>query len=98
MIEDNERKYSVYKGLQRPIVFKGLKGHYIFIAFGLALGSLFVFMIATLIGGFLIGALSMAVFVFGGIIAMAIYQRKNGLYNKNIRKGIYIMRSLFSKI
>jgi Ca2+-dependent lipid-binding protein len=96
MIDNNEEKFSVYKGLQRPILFKGLKGQYIYYAFAIAIGSLMTFVIISTIVNFLAASIGMAVFVFGGIIGMALYQRKYGLYRKNVRKGIYIIHNIFN--
>jgi phosphate/sulfate permease len=96
MIEDKDNKYSVYKGLQRPIQFKGLKGNYIYFVFAIALGSLFVAVCVTPFTNFLTGCISMVFFVFGGIIGMALYQRKYGLYRKRIFKGIYIIHNIFN--
>jgi Ca2+-dependent lipid-binding protein len=96
MIDDNDKKYSVYKGLQRPIQFKGLKGNYIYYAFAIAVGSLLVFITFSTIFNFLAASISMAVFAFGGIIGMALYQRKYGLYRKEIRKGIYVIHNTFN--
>ena len=98
MINNNDKTYSVYKGLQRPIQFKGLKGNYIYFAFGIAICSLFVMMIASTMFNFMTGAISMAVFLFGGIIGMALYQRKYGLYQKNVKRGVYIIYKMFSAI
>ena len=95
MIDDNDKKYSVYKGLQRPIQFRGLKGSFIYYAFAIAIGSLFLFVIVSLISEFIVAAISMGIFVFGGIIGMAFYQRKFGLYRKSVRKGIYVIRNIF---
>jgi len=89
--------FSVYKGLQRPIVFKGLKGVYIYYAFGLAIASLFVSIIVSTLSNFLYGCLAMAITAFGGIIGMAIYQRKYGLYRKNTTNGIFIVYRLLNK-
>jgi hypothetical protein len=96
MIEDNEKKYSVYKGLQRPIQFKGLKGNYIYYAFAIAGGSLLVFIIMSTTINFIAATIGMAVFLFGGIIGMALYQRKYGLYRKKLKKGIYIVHNIFN--
>jgi hypothetical protein len=97
MIEDNYRKFSVYKGLQRPIQFKGLKGGFIYAAFGLALFSLFVGIIVSTFTSFLVGTSIMVAVVLGGIIGMALYQRKFGLYRKNATKGVYIIHSMFNR-
>ncbi|MDR2774255.1 MAG: DUF4133 domain-containing protein [Tannerella sp.] len=96
MIEDHCRKYSVYKGLQRPIQFKGLKGNYIYFAFGIAVGSLFVAILVTPFTNFLTGCITMALVAFGGIVGMALYQRKYGLYRKRILDGVYIVHNIFN--
>jgi hypothetical protein len=93
----NDRCFSVYKGLQRPIQFKGLKGNYIYLAFALALISLFVGVILTMFTSILVGSTSIVVVAFGGIIGMALFQRKYGLYRKNATKGTFIFHSVFIK-
>jgi len=93
----NDRSYNVYKGLQRPIQFKGLKGNYIYYAFALALVSLVVGVIFTMFSSILVGSTSIVVVAFGGIIGMALYQRKYGLYRKNAIKGTFIFHSIFNK-
>jgi len=96
MTENNEKTYNVYKGLQRPIQFKGLKGSYIYIAFSIAVGSLFVSIIVSTLSSFLTGCFAMAIFAFGGIIGMALYQRKYGLYRKNTVKGVFVIHNIFN--
>jgi uncharacterized membrane protein len=96
MTQNDDIAFSVFKGLQRPIQFKGLKGSYIYFAFGIALGSLFVAIIVSTMTNFLTATFSMAIFVFGGIIGMALYQRKYGLYRKNINKGVFVIHNLFN--
>jgi len=92
-----DRKYSVYKGLQRPIQFKGLKGMYIYIAFMLAVCSLFVGVLVTIMTSIVFGSTTIVVIAFGGIIGMALYQRKYGLYRKNYVKGVFVFNSIFNK-
>jgi len=95
MITD-DRKFSVYKGLQRPIMFKGLKGSYIYYAFALALSSMVIAFLVTVISSILTGTFVMAVVVFGGIIGMALYQRKFGLYRKRVSRGVFVIHSIFN--
>jgi hypothetical protein len=97
MIEGGHKKFSVYKGLQRPIQFKGLKGGFIYAAFILALGSLFIGIIVSTFTTFLAGSTAMVAVAFGGIIGMALYQRKFGLYRKNVTKGVFIMHSMYNR-
>jgi hypothetical protein len=93
---DNDRIFSVYKGLQRPIQFKGLKGSFIYYAFVIALSSLFIGIIVTTLTTFVKGSICMVVIVFGGIIGMALYQRKFGLYRKNTTRGVFIFHKIFN--
>jgi len=97
MNANNDRRFSVYKGLQRPIQFKGLKGMYIYIAFALALSSLVIGVLVTFLTTILVGSTSIVVVAFGGIIGMALYQRKYGLYQKNNVKGTFVFNSIFNK-
>ena len=98
MNDNKYRIFSVYKGLQRPIQFKGLKGKFIYSAFIIALSSLFIAVIVSTFTSFLVGSCTMVSVALGGIIGMALYQRKYGLYRKNIIKGIFVVHSIFCKI
>jgi hypothetical protein len=82
------RTFEVYKGLQKPLIYKGFKGKYIFwglgfLVGGLALGAIVSSTINTYLGA-LVGISS----VVGGIIYTASRQ-KDGLYNKPRNKNIY---------
>ncbi|MCK9235132.1 MAG: DUF4133 domain-containing protein [Weeksellaceae bacterium] len=73
--------YRVFKGLQKPLVFFGLKDKYIYYSAGAALGSLLLGAILSSIFGVL--ALLFAVGIGGAIISFIFkIQDKKGLYNK----------------
>jgi len=83
------RRFSIYKGLQKPLVYRGFKGKFI----GWGIGSL----IAGIVSGGLIGALTSM--YFGGFITIVIisaglcytfHKQKTGLHDKTKAKGIYI--------
>lgn len=83
------RRYAIYKGLQRPLVYRGFKGKFI----GWGIGSLLL----GLVGGGLLGALTNM--YLGGAVTIALiaaglfltFQRqKNGLHEKTRNKGITI--------
>jgi len=97
MISKEYTKYNVYKGLQRPITFKGLKGVFIYYGFGLAAFSLVVLFVVNLLQNFLTGAISMVFVLFAGIVGMAMFQRKYGLYRKNTHRGIYVINSIINR-
>ena len=84
-----KKSYSIYKGLQRPLVFKVFKGKFIYWAMGSVL--------AGIISGGLIGAFFSQV---AGLLAMlcisvslllyTLGKQKQGLYNKRKDFAIFI--------
>lgn len=87
----NTHSYKIYKGLQRPLVFKIFKGKYIYWALGA--------IVAGVIAG---GAASMIISSFAGAIVMVlvaipllfftISKQKEGLYEKTKEDCIYMTR------
>ena len=82
-------RYSIYKGLQKPLIYKGFKGR--FIAWGI--GSLIT---GLLTGGFIGAATNM---YLGGFLTITIITaglfitfqvQKRGLYSKSRQQGIFI--------
>lgn len=73
------KSYSVYKGLQKPLVFKGMKGRFIMMIIGFLVS---VFILGTII-----------YLIFGGLIAllgMVFYGAIGGGYiSKESKKGLY---------
>jgi len=82
-------RYPIYKGLEQPLSYKGLKGK--FIGWGIAsLGSGLFF-------GGLIGALSsmylgflLSILLSGGLFSYTLYRQKGGLHNKTKNSGLFI--------
>ncbi|UOE47830.1 plasmid transfer protein [Mucilaginibacter sp. SMC90] len=83
-------KYAVYKGLQKPLIFKGFKGKFIywgigFLLAGLVFGALTMSLINMWLGAFvLIGC------IVGGLLFTASKQKK-GLHVKTRSKHILIL-------
>jgi len=84
-----QRRFSIYKGLQKPLVYRGFKGK--FIAWGI--GSL----IAGIVAGGVIGALTnMYLGCFITLISIAsglsytFHRQKAGLHDKTKAKGVII--------
>lgn len=75
-------KYFLYKGLKKPLVFKGLKGKYIYYAGGSFAGMLILSIIFSNIFGFFIGLIVAVVIGVGGIWWTFKIQKEKGLYNK----------------
>lgn len=87
-----ERTYNVYKGLQKPLVYRGFSGKFIYWG------------IAALLCGLVLGALSIALFsMLFGVVVMAacigggLYytslQQKKGLHQKSRSRGHYHFQS-----
>lgn len=90
-----ERKmFNVYKGLQKPLVFKAFKGKFIYWGVGsvlgaVILGGLMMALVSTVLGG-----ITMVVVLVGGFLFTA-SQQKKGLYTKTKNSGIYIIASVY---
>lgn len=87
------KKHKVYKGIKKPLVAFGLKGKYIYYAFGsILLGLVSTAILNNFIGivGMLIGA-SIAV---GGFLFVNHLQETVGLFNKTkTKKEILIIEN-----
>ena len=87
------KRFAVYKGLQKPLVFKGFKGKFIYwglasLLSGLVLGALTM----SLINMYL-GAMVLVGCIVGGLLYTA-SQQKKGLHGKNRITGIYIINQI----
>ena len=82
-------EYPVFKGLQKPLVYRGFKGRFI----GYGVGCL----VAGLVSGGTLGALTnmvtgalvMGVVIAGGLWWTSLQQRK-GLHNKTRHRGVFV--------
>ncbi len=83
------KTFPVYKGLQKPLTYKGLKGKFIAwgavaLVSGLVLGGVSGAFINMYLGS--VVALSSA----GGMLYYILSQQKKGLHNKSRHNGIFI--------
>lgn len=83
------RRFSIYKGLQKPLVYRGFKGKFI----GWGIGSLAL----GLVGGGLTGALTsmylgglVTILAIAGGLTYTFHRQKGGLNDKSRHKGVYI--------
>ena len=74
------RRFSIYKGLQKPLVYKGFKGKFI----GWGIGSLAF----GLVGGGLTGALTNL--AIAGGLTYTFHRQKGGLHDKARDRGTLI--------
>lgn len=87
-----EETYLLYKGLKKPLVFKGLKGKYIYYAGGSFVGTMILGVILSKIIGFFIG-IALAFGIGGGLMWNVFrLQKTKGLFNKTVnRNEIHIL-------
>ncbi|MGV8135043.1 MAG: hypothetical protein AB2L20_07505 [Mangrovibacterium sp.] len=83
------RVFFIYKGLQKPLVFKGFKGRYMYWAAGFVILGLVLAGMIGAVFNLVAGIVIMAVVAGGGICYTA-QKQKNGLYDKRRDKGIYV--------
>ncbi len=80
------KEYEVYKGLQKPLVFKGLKGKFIYWMAGGVLGTFMITVIANLLFG-IVGALAIFAIGIGITFGSILHFQKKGLHTKDNTKG-----------
>lgn len=88
------KEYTVYKGLQAPLVFKGFKGKYIYRGLAVIFLAFIVSSITAAIANFYLGIIALGGGLFGGFFMLATQQKK-GLYSKNKDTGIFISPNIF---
>lgn len=87
------KAYKVFKGLQKPLEFMGLKGRYVWYALGGALATIVVFIILFIAIGF--GTACIALIVMPASVGYWIYRNmKKGLHSKRVDKGTHIVTSV----
>lgn len=85
--------YPVFKGLQKPLEFLGLRGRYIYWAAGAVGGGILSFLIGYVAFGFIVGlVLITSILGFGG--AMIFFKQHKGLHSKHTPMGVFIVAHL----
>ena len=85
----NQEGYPVFKGLQKPLEFMGIRGRFLTLA-AAAIGVSFVGFIGL---GKLAGFIAMLVMAVVGLVTIYVKQR-GGLHNKRRAKGIHVYKNL----
>jgi len=84
------RKYAVYKGLQKPLIFKGFKGKYIYWGLGFLLSGLVAGALTMSLISMWLGAVVLVGTVTGGLLFTA-GKQKGGLHTKSRSSNIFIL-------
>jgi hypothetical protein len=89
-----KKTYPLFKGLQRPLVFKMFKGKYIYWAMGSIVTGIVVGGVISATISSVIGILSMAG-ISAPLLLFVIAKQKKGLHSKYTFKGILIYSPQF---
>ena len=81
-----QRSFNVYKGLERPLVYRGFRGKFIYWGIGSVLVGLVIGALTMAIFSMLLGILLLAACIGGGLMYTLSMQRK-GLHNKSRSTG-----------
>ena len=85
--------YPVFKGLQKPLEFMGIRGRFLTLA-AAAIGVSFVgFIVFSIALGKIAGFIARLVMAVAGLVVIYVKQR-GGLHNKRRAKGIYVYKKL----
>ena len=87
------RRYAVYKGLQKPLIFKGFKGKFIYWGLASILAGLVFGALTMSLVNMWLGAIVLAGSIVGGLLYTAGKQKK-GLHDKARARGIYIIHHI----
>lgn len=92
----NPNGYPVFKGLQKPLEFMGIRGRFLMLA-AAAIGISFIgFIIFSIVLGKLAGFIAMLIMAAVGLAVIFIKQR-GGLHNKRRDAGIFIYKNIFKR-
>jgi hypothetical protein len=91
------RQFQVYKGLQRPLVYRGFKGKYIYWGIGALLAGLVAGALTMAMVNMWLGLFVLIAAIAGGLISIATKQKK-GLHIKARPTGIFIHQVNFKKL
>jgi len=82
-------RYPVYKGLEQPLSYRGLKGKFIGWGIGSLIGGLFLGGIVGAASNMYLGLL-LSILLGGGGFACTLYRQKMGLHNKKRHQGLFV--------
>lgn len=87
--------YPVFKGLQKPLEFMGIRGRFLTLAAVAIGGSFLCFLLFSIILGKLAGFIAMVVVAIISLLSIYIKQ-KSGLHNKKRSREVCIFRNLYT--
>ena len=91
------RQFQVYKGLQRPLVYRGFKGKYIYWGVGALLAGLVTGALTMALVNMWLGLIVLIAGIAGGLVFIA-GKQKHGLHLKTRSAGIFIHQVNLKKL
>lgn len=85
--------YPIFKGLQKPLEFMGIRGRFLVIAAATIGLSFLGFLLVSFLLGKIVGFIAMIAIIAFGLISIYIKQ-KTGLHNKKIDRAIFIYKNI----
>jgi len=89
-------EFAIYKGLQRPLVFKMFKGRFIYYAAGVLVAGIIIAGLITAIISSIAGLIVLFMLTVPGLLYV-INKQKEGLNNKKREKAIFIHKRGFTR-
>lgn len=84
-------EFPVYKGLQRPLVFKSFKGRFIYWALGSVLAGILIGGVVSATINSIVGIILMIIIGLSGL-GYTLNKQKKGLYVKRTDNAIIVMK------
>jgi hypothetical protein len=91
------KRFAVYKGLQKPLIFKGFKGKFIYWGLGSLLAGLVLGAVTMSLVNMWLGAIVLVGCMVGGLVFTASKQ-KGGLNAKSHARGVFVHQANLKKI
>lgn len=92
----NQHGFPIFKGLQKPLEFMGIRGRFLTLA-AAGIGVSFIgFIVFSILLGKLAGFIAMLIMAVSSLVVIYVKQR-GGLHNKRRDKGIFVYNNLMNK-
>lgn len=89
-------EFAIYKGLQRPLVFKMFKGKFIYYGAAVLVAGIIIAGLITALLSSIIGLIVLFIVTVPGLLYV-IRKQKDGLHNKKREKSIFLHKPAFRK-
>lgn len=84
-----QQRYPIYKGLQKPLIYRGFKGRFIYWGIGSLVGGLVMGGLTGALTNMYVGGFFTLVLMASGL-AYTFMKQENGLHDKTRHRGVFI--------